>query len=240
MRAASDEFDDLAPYLQAIRAFPPLSRAEEHALALRARRGDVAAQQKLVRHNLAFVLAHARKYRRGSVRLEDLVQEGNLGLLRAVEKFDPEAGTRFLTYAAWWIRAYVGRYLKGARSAVRPQSGTVAQDDVSLDSAVTDEDETPPLERIEDGAPGPEATYLATERDRIVRDGVSRSRRRIGALGWDIVCSRLAQDSPRTLAEIGKSWGISRERTRQVEAKTKRLLRRQLASMEVDDERSAA
>lgn len=239
MRAAGHEFDELAPYLQAIRRFPPLSRDEEHVLAVRARAGDVAAKQKLVRHNLAFVIAHARKYRRGSVRLEDLVQEGNLGLLRAVDKFDPDAGTRFLTYAAWWIRAYVGRYLMGARSAVRPQSGTVAQADVSLDGA-GDEDESPQLDRIEDEAPGPEATFLATERDRIVREGVSRMRKRIGALGWDIVCSRLAQDSPRTLAEIGKSWGISRERARQVEARTKRLLHRQLASPDVDDARDAA
>src|SRR5919108_6002565 len=130
MATADHDFEGLAPYLDAIRAFPPLAREEEHALALRARLGDAPAQQKLVRHNLAFVIAFARRQRRGGVRLDDLVQEGNMGLLRAVEKFDPHAGTRFLTYAGWWIRAHVGRYLKEARSAVRPRSGAVAQADV--------------------------------------------------------------------------------------------------------------
>src|SRR5512136_3506383 len=141
----SREFDELAPYLKAVREFPPLTREDEHALALRARKGDVRAKQKLVRHNLAFVVAIARKQRRGTVRLDDLIQEGNVGLMRAVEKFDPHAGTRFSTYAVWWIRAYIGKYLKEARSTVRPQSGTVAQPDLSLDSSIDEEgDATPP------------------------------------------------------------------------------------------------
>jgi RNA polymerase sigma factor (sigma-70 family) len=234
MAPAEKEFDDLAPYLEGIRGFPPLSREEEHALALRARMGDVAAKQKLVRHNLAFVVAFARKQRRGTVRLDDLVQEGNVGLLRAVDKFDPHAGTRFLTYAGWWIRAHIGKYLKEARSAVRPQSGTVAQADLSLDGAAGDEDETPLIERLEDESPSPESAYLSTERDRAVRKSVASLRKRIGDMGWDIVCNRLAQDAPRTLAEIGKGWGLSRERARQVEARTKHVLRRHLEAMEDD------
>ena len=238
---ASGEFDELAPYLRGLRAFPPLSRAEEHALALRARAGDVEAKQKLVRHNLAFVLVIARKQRRGSVRLDDVIQEGNLGLLRAVDKFDPHAGTRFLTYAAWWIRAYIGKYLKEARSTVRPRSGTVAQNDVSLDGSPCEEGEVPSLERVADEAPGPEATYLSAETTREVRGLLRRARGRIGELGWDIVHDRLLQqDAPRTLEEIGKRWGLSRERTRQVEVSTKLLLRRQLETAELGAERDAA
>jgi RNA polymerase primary sigma factor len=238
---ASGEFDELAPYLRGLRAFPPLSRAEEHALALRARAGDVEAKQKLVRHNLAFVLVIARKQRRGSVRLDDVIQEGNLGLLRAVDKFDPHAGTRFLTYAAWWIRAYIGKYLKEARSTVRPRSGTVAQNDVSLDGSPCEDGEVPSLERVADEAPGPEATYLSAETTREVRGLLRRARGRIGELGWDIVHERLLQqDAPRTLEEIGKRWGLSRERTRQVEVSTKLLLRRQLETAELGTERDAA
>jgi len=240
MATADHELEGLAPYLDAIRAFPPLSRKEEHALALRARLGDAAAKQKLVRHNLAFVIAFARKQRRGGVRLDDLVQEGNVGLLRAVDKFDPHAGTRFLTYAGWWIRAHIGKYLKEARSSVRPQSGTVAQADVALDAAVGDEDDTALVDRLEDTAPGPEATCFAAERDRAVRASVARLRRRIGEMGWDIVCHRLANDSPRTLDEIGKAWGLSRERARQVEARTKHILQRNLAPVQEDATRSAA
>jgi RNA polymerase primary sigma factor len=207
---------------------------------LRAGRGDHRAKQKLVRHSLAFVVAFARKQRRGTVRLDELIQEGNLGLLRAADKFDPHAGTRFLTYAAWWIRAYIGKYLKEARSTVRPQSGTVAQPDQSLDSVADDENEVPRLERIEDEAPGPEATYLATERDLEVRQALARTRRRIGELGWDIVRNRLTQDSPRTLEEIGRSWGVSRERTRQIEVRTKQFLRRHLAASHLDITQDAA
>ena len=159
----SREFEELAPYLKAVRDYPPLSRDDEHALAIRARKGEVKAKQKLVRHNLAFVVAIARKQRRGTVRLDDLIQEGNVGLMRAVEKFDPHAGTRFSTYAVWWIRAYVGKYLKEARSTVRPQSGTVAQPDLSLDSAIDEEGDATHLDRIEDDGPGPEDNYLQSE-----------------------------------------------------------------------------
>jgi RNA polymerase primary sigma factor len=228
------EFDELAPYLKAVRDFPPLSREEEHTAAVRARKGDVRSKQKLVRHNLAFVVAIARKQRRGTVRLDDLIQEGNVGLMRAVEKFDPGAGTRFSTYAVWWIRAYVGKYLKEARSTVRPQSGTVAQPDMSLDSAVDEEGETTHLERIEDDGPGPEDLYLQTEGDRDVREALGKVRKRIGELGWDIVHNRLEQDQPRTLEEIGKRWGVSRERVRQVELKTKQFLERYLTPEERD------
>jgi RNA polymerase primary sigma factor len=234
--STAKEFEDLAPYLQALRRFPPLPREEEHALALRARRGDADARQRLVRHNLALVLAVARRQRRGTVRLADVVQEGNLGLLRAAEKFDPHAGTRFSTYAVWWIRAYIGRYLKEARSAVRPRSGTVAQADVSLDGAVHDEGDTSFLERLEDEGPGPEDTFASSERDRRVRDALGRVRKHVGELGWDIIHNRLERDAPETLEQIGRRWGLSRERVRQVEANTKRFLHRYLETLPEADQ----
>lgn len=240
-KIGSREFQELAPYLRAARMFPPLAREEEHALALRARKGDPAARQKLIQHCLAFVVAFALKQRRGSLRLDDLIQEGNLGLMRAAEKFDPHAGTRFLTYAAWWIRAYIGKYMKAARSTVRPRSGTVAQPDASLDSPIGDDEDVHWLDRIEDDGPGPEDTYLFAEGDREVRDALNEARKRIGELGWDIVHNRLQQqDSPSTLEEIGNRWGLSRERVRQVEVKTKQLLHRHLVTLETVATRDAA
>ncbi len=236
----SREFEELAPYLEAARKFPPLTRQEEHALALRARQGDVRARQMLVQHSLAFVVAFARKQWRGTVRLDDLIQEGNIGLMRAAEKFDPQAGTRFLTYAAWWIRAYIGKYLKGARSAVRPRSGTVAQPDLSLDSPMGEAEDVSHVERVEDDGPGPDAACLAAETGREVRDALARARGRIGELGWDIVHNRLEQDPPETLEEIGKRWGLSRERVRQVEAKTRAFLVRHLETVEAGSARDAA
>ena len=238
------EFEELAHYLDAIRRFPPLTRADEHALALRARRGDVKARHDLVRHNLAFVVAVACKQRRGTVRLDDVVQEGSLGLMRAVEKFDPHAGTRFSTYAVWWIRAFVGKYLKEARSAVRPRSGTVAQQDVSLDSAVADEDGPSWLERVADDGPSAEDICRSAEEDRAVRQALGRVRRRVGELAWDIIHSRLEHDSPQTLEQIGRRWGVSRERVRQVEVVTREFLQRYLAAFRdaeaAEDARQAA
>lgn len=219
------EFEDLSYYFRAVRTYPPLPREEEHALAVLSGRGDASAKQKLVRHNLALVLAVARRQRRGTVRLDDLIQEGNVGLMRAVEKFDPQAGTRFSTYAVWWIRAHVGRYLKEARSTVRPRSGAVAQPDVSLDAAIGENDDVTHLELLEDDRVGPEGWYLSAESDRSVRDALAKVRKRIGELGWDIVHNRLGQDSPKTLEELGKRWSVSRERVRQVEVKTRRFLK---------------
>jgi RNA polymerase primary sigma factor len=229
---ASKELEELAPYLEAARGFPRLTREEEHAVAVRARQGDASAKEKLVRHNLGLVVAIARKQRRGSVRLDDLVQEGNVGLMRAIEKFDPHAGTRFATYATWWIRAYIWKYLKEARSTVRPQSGTVAQPDFSLDSAIDEDGDVSYLERIKDEGPRPEETYLSSEGDRQVRQALGKVRKRIGELGWDIIHNRLQQDPPQTLEEIGRRWGVSRERVRQVEVMTKRFLQRYLEPLD--------
>jgi RNA polymerase primary sigma factor len=227
----SKDHEALAPYIDAIRRYPVLARDEERALALRVRSGDRAAKQKLIRHNLALVVSMARRQRRGAVPLEDVIQEGNLGLMRAVEKFDPGVGTRFSTYATWWIRAYVGRYLKEARSAVRPRAGTVAQPDLSLDAPIGDElDDVTRVERIEDREPDPEERCVSSSSDRRIRESLSRIRGRVGPLGWDIIHNRLNLDPPQTLEQIGRRWGVSRERVRQVEGETKRFLHRYLGA----------
>jgi RNA polymerase primary sigma factor len=222
------ELDELAPYLQAVRRHRVPTREEEHRLALRARRGELAARDELVRRNLALVIAVIRRQRRFGVPLDDLVQEGNLGLMRAAEKFDPHAGTRFSTYATWWIRAYVGRYLKGARSTVRPRSGTVAPVDLSLDAPVGEDGDATFLDRLEDGAPGPEDRCAASLSERRLRESLAKVRGRLGELGWDIVHSRLGRDAPETLDQIGRRWGVSRERVRQVELSTRAFLARHL------------
>jgi RNA polymerase primary sigma factor len=232
------EMEALAPLLEAARALPPLSRKEERALAVRARRGDAAARDELVRRHLPLVVGFARRQARNGVRLDELVQEGNLGLLRAVEKYDQGAGTRFATYALWWIRAYVWRYLKLARSAVRPRSGTAAFADRSLDTPLGDDGDVTYLDRMEDDAPSPDARYAAAQGDAQLRDSLDKVRRRVGELGWDIIHSRLKQDPPDTLEEIGKRWGVSRERVRQVELQTKRFLHGYLQPAE--DARQAA
>jgi RNA polymerase sigma-32 factor len=97
----------LSRYIERVRRIPALSREDEHELAVRANQGDKNARDKLVEANLRFVVAVALQYRRYGLRLGDLIAEGNLGLMIAARKFDPERGTRFVTYAGYWIRALV-------------------------------------------------------------------------------------------------------------------------------------
>ena len=96
-----------------------LSRQEEAALAERIGRGDQDAWQDLVRHNLRLVVSIARRYSGQGLEFSDLVQEGNLGLMRAARGFDPSFGTKFSTYATWWIKQAMGRAVSNKASFVR-------------------------------------------------------------------------------------------------------------------------
>jgi RNA polymerase sigma-32 factor len=105
-------YDPLRSYLNEIRSIPTLSREEEHELAVRYReKGDKAAGYKLVLANLRLVVMVAREYQRNVQNVLDLVQEGNIGLLEAVKKYDPFRDVRFPSYAVYWVRAYMLRYL---------------------------------------------------------------------------------------------------------------------------------
>ncbi len=105
-------FDALQRYLSEIRRYPVLTREEEHDLAVQYKQvGDVEAAYKLVRSNLRLVVMIAREYERAFRNLLDLIQEGNIGLMESLKNFDPYRGVRFPSYAVWWIRAYIIRYL---------------------------------------------------------------------------------------------------------------------------------
>jgi RNA polymerase sigma-32 factor len=105
-------FDPLQRYLTEIRRFPLLSREEEHRLAVEYKEyGKVEAAYKLVTANLRLVVMIAREYQKAFKNLLDLIQEGNMGLMEAVKNFDPYRGVRFPSYAVWWIRAYMIRYI---------------------------------------------------------------------------------------------------------------------------------
>jgi len=111
--------DVLTQYLGRIRAGKLLDAREEKDLSRRAREGDMMARRRLIECNLRLVISIAKKYRGRGVHFEDLIQEGNAGLIRAVEKFDPEMGNRFSTYATWWIRQAVTRAVADSARTVR-------------------------------------------------------------------------------------------------------------------------
>ena len=106
-------------YLDEIGVSPLLTADEEKALARRAREGDETARQRMIECNLRLVVKIAKRYGNRGLPLLDLIEEGNLGLIRAVEKFDPERGFRFSTYATWWIRQTIERGIMNQSRTVR-------------------------------------------------------------------------------------------------------------------------
>ena len=114
----TDEVDPIKAYFREVSKLPTLTKEEVFALAYRMREGDPRAREKLIEANLRLVINIAKHYRNYGVPFLDLIQEGNVGLIRAVEKFDPTLGYRFSTYATWWIKF-------GVRKALSEQGKTI-------------------------------------------------------------------------------------------------------------------
>lgn len=114
-----NERDDIPSYLERLTREPLLTADEEKSLALRAQQGDEEARRRLVEANMRLVINVAKNYRSPSFTLEDLVQEGAIGLLKAISKFDPARGYRFSTYAMFWIRQAIGRSIENNSRSIR-------------------------------------------------------------------------------------------------------------------------
>jgi RNA polymerase sigma-32 factor len=278
---AFDHDSALSRYLERVRSVPPLSREEEHELAVRAARGDRMAQARLVEANLRFVVSIAMQYRRYGIRLADLIAEGNLGLMIAVKKFDPERGTRFVTYAGYWVRALMLDLIVRSSSMVGPGSGPLRSKlffrlrrerarvanlspehdvrnamlaerfdttpekmeemlrrldarDVSLDAAAYPDSETTLLDTLEASGPDQEEQLSASERERQLKERITAALAGLDRRERFILEQRYMGDEDISLAAIGRQLGVSRERTRQLEARAKQKLREQLAGLELD------
>lgn len=115
----ADAGDALQSYLKDIRRAPLFTADEEHAMAVRVRAGDFEARQAMIEHNLRLVVSIAKRYVGRGLPMTDLIEEGNLGLMHATTKFEPERGFRFSTYASWWIRQSVERAIVQQARTIR-------------------------------------------------------------------------------------------------------------------------
>lgn len=116
-RYSDSDNEVLSSYLAAIDKIPLLTYEEEYELALKAKNGDRKARERLINSNLRFVVSVAKKFRGQGMALEDLIDEGNIGLMTAVDKFEPEKGYHFISYAVWWVRQAI---LKALAEQSRP------------------------------------------------------------------------------------------------------------------------
>jgi RNA polymerase sigma-32 factor len=263
--------DPLALYIKEIKRYPLLSREEEHTLATQfLTTGDVAAARRLVTSNLRLVVKIAHEYRRAHRNLLDLIQDGNVGLVQAVKKYDPYRGVKLSSYAAWWIRAYILKFILanwrlvkiGTTQAQRklffnlkkerdklealgidassdalakalnvPEREVIDMEkrlgasDLSLDAPVGHgddaDDERSRMETMPGGLPGPDAEVEGAEFRSLLKEKMAAFRETLAGRERTLFEERLLNDQPKTLQEIGETYGISRERARQLE---KRLL----------------
>lgn len=269
--------DPVRMYLKEIGRVPLLSADDEVGLAKRIEKGDEEAKRRLAEANLRLVVSIAKRYVGRGMLFLDLIQEGNMGLIKAVEKFDHTKGYKFSTYATWWIRQAITRAIADQARTIRipvhmvetinklirvsrqllqdlgrepsPEEVAkemelstekvreimkIAQEPVSLETPIGEEDDSHLGDFIEDQealAPADAAAYeLLKEQLEDVLDTLTEREENVLRLRFGLDDGRT-----RTLEEVGKVFGVTRERIRQIEAKALRKLRHPSRSKRLKD-----
>ena len=267
--------DSVRMYLSEIGRVPLIDAKKEVELARRIRKGDASAKQQLAEANLRLVVSIAKKYIGRGLSFLDLIQEGNIGLFRAVEKFDPERGFKFSTYATWWIRQAITRAIADQARTIRipvhmvetinklthtqrrlvQELGReptveelsvememdikkvrhiqkISQDIISLESPVGSEEDSKLGDFIEDEeAVNPfEATNRQLRKENVhsMLEFLTPRERKIIEMRFG-----LSDGIGHTLEEVGKEFGVTRERIRQIEAKVLQKMRDHPRSMTI-------
>ncbi len=278
MKPQLDPSSTVRAYISRAQRVPRLTREDEYALAVKVRdANDRGAAAALAEANLRYVVALAVSYRRYGLRLADLVSEGNVGLVTALKKFDPDRGNRFVTYASYWIRAYILDFVLKSWSMVgvgsgplrskvffrlrreRAQIATQTSDpveanellaarfgtsptkiaelaqrldvrDLSLDAKAHDDGTATVVDTMASPLPSQEDELGHREEAQALSNCVRVAVDGLDARERYIVKVRIMADEPdaMSLAEIGRSLGVSRERARQLEARAKEKLKRTL------------
>lgn len=269
--------DPVKMYLKDIGQVPLLTTDEELELAQKMSEGQEAAKKRLSEANLRLVVSIAKRYVGRGMLFLDLIQEGNLGLMKAVEKFDYQKGFKFSTYATWWIRQSITRAIADQARTIRipvhmvetinrlvreqrillqelgreptleelaermgvsiervSEIQKIAQDPVSLETPISEEEDSHLGDFIEDDktptASDSVASTMLKEQIARVLDTLTPREEKVLRLRYGIDDGR-----PRTLEEVGKEFNVTRERIRQIEAKALRKLRHPSRSKRLRD-----
>jgi len=213
MQTATLVSGETTRYLQEIRRFPMLDAEEEVLLAKRWRKhGDGDAADKLVTCHLRLVVKIAVGYRGYGLPMSELISEGNVGLMQAVKRFNPEQGFRFATYGMWWIKAAIHEYILRSWSLVK--IGTTANQKklfFNLRKAKSK------ISALEDGDMHPDQVKLIAQRLR--KNALGEALSVLGERERRIFEARQLAEEPITLHELAAEFGISRERVRQIEVR---------------------
>ena len=228
-------------YLNEIGRFPLLNAEEEKELAKKVQEGDASAKEKMINSNLRLVVAVAKEYANRGLAIQDLIQEGNIGLMRAVEKFDYTKGFRFSTYAIWWIRQSMARAIADqsrdirlpihlteqimrVNRAQRQLLQELGHETVSLEAPAGDEENSTLSDFIEDKRAVDPAAYASNS---VLQEQLDQLLKELPEREEKIIRMRFGLDGTgkvKTLEEVGRECNVTRERIRQIEAKALRRL----------------